>query len=215
MEKSSRLKPDLIIFTNADEQQYKKIATIAPTLTHNSWGTLQERITTLGEWLGKKQEAEDWLDQFSKREDKMWQQLQPTLKCNETASVFLFDRGRHLFVMGCIGLATSLYHSSGFQPGELIKKMIADEQGYKEITIESLPDYAGDRIFLLIPENPISKIATEELIQTTLWNNLPASKNGYVYLIDEKKWNSSDALTREKLLGALPHLLMRTPLVER
>lgn len=59
-EKSSELNPDLIIFTNADEQQYQVLSEIAPTVTHNSWGTLEERIALLGQWLGKKSEAEDW-----------------------------------------------------------------------------------------------------------------------------------------------------------
>ncbi|WP_313894067.1 AraC family transcriptional regulator [Psychrobacillus sp.] len=207
IEKSSKLNPDLIIFTNSDEKQYKKIAKIAPTVTHNSWGTLNERILTLGKWLGRKQEAEDWLAHFNHKENMMWQKLQSTLKNGETASVFVFDHGKRLFVMGSTGLPTSLYHPFGFQPGELIKKIIDEEEGYKEITIDLLGDYAGDRIFMLLSENLESRLATEELIKSPLWNNLPAVKNGYVYLVDATKWNSGDAFTREKLLGALPRLL--------
>ncbi|OAH61461.1 hypothetical protein AWH49_12700 [Domibacillus aminovorans] len=141
----------------------------------------------------------------------MWQQLQSLLKRNETASVFIFDRGRRLYVMGYTGLPTSLYHSSGFQPGELVKKIIDAEQGYKEITLDLIPDYAGDRIFLLLPENPLSKLATMELMESPLWHSLPAVKNGHAYLVDAVKWNSSDAFTREKLMGVLPRLLGQSP----
>ncbi|MEG0384381.1 MAG: AraC family transcriptional regulator [Solibacillus sp.] len=207
IDKSTKLNPDLIIFTNSDEQQYKEICKIAPTVTHNSWGTLNERILILGKMLGKEKEAENWLDDFNKKENMMWQKLQTTIKNGETASVFIFDHGARLFVMGVTGLPTSLYHPLGFQPGELIQKIIDDKKGYEEIAIDTLRDYAGDRIFMLLSENPESKLATEELMKSTLWSNLPAVKNGYVYLVDATKWNSSDAFTREKLLGALPRLL--------
>ena len=207
IEKSSILKPDLIIFTNADEQQYQKIAAIAPTVTHNSWGTLEERISILGQWLGKKQQAEDWLAHFIRKESTMWKRLQPTIQEGETASVFIFDHGRRLFVMGGTGLPSTLYHPLGFQPGELIEKIIANGLGYQEITVELLTDYAGDRIFMLLPEGMESKLATEELMNSPLWHSLPAVKSGHAYLVDGSKWNYSDAFTREKLLGVLPLLL--------
>jgi ABC-type Fe3+-hydroxamate transport system substrate-binding protein len=207
IEKSSKLKPDLIIFTNSDEQQYNKIAKIAPTVTHNSWDSLETRISTLGKWLGQRKKAEEWLTNFKNREKIMWQQLRPLLKSGETASVFIFDRGNRLFVMGSTGLPTSLYHPQGFQPVDLIQTIIDEELGYKEIPVELLNDYAGDRIFMLISENPISKLATEELMKSSLWNSLQAVKNGHVYLVDAVKWNFSDAFTREKLLGVLPRIL--------
>lgn len=176
IEKSLKLEPDLIIFTNSDEQQYKKIAKIAPTVTHNSWGTLEERISTLGQWLGKKQEAEEWLARFKLKENMMWQQLQSVLKPEETASVFIFERGKRLFVMGCTGLPTSLYHANGFQPGKLIESMITAGEGYKEISVGLLPDYAGDRIFMLLPKSLASRKATVELMNSLLWKSLPAVK---------------------------------------
>ncbi|MFY0521356.1 ABC transporter substrate-binding protein [Lysinibacillus sphaericus] len=206
-EKSSELNPDLIIFTNADEQQYRVLSEIAPTVTHNSWGTLEERISLLGQWLGKKSEAEDWLIRFKKKEDMMWQQLQITLEPDETASVFIFDRGKRLFVMGCTGLSTALYHPYGFQPNELIKNLIQSGEGYEEIPLDLLAAYAGDRIFMLLTDNLESRLATEALINSSLWKSLPAVKKGNFYLVDARKWNYSDAYTREKLLGALPRLI--------
>ncbi|WP_461615262.1 hypothetical protein [Clostridium sp. Marseille-QA1073] len=42
-----------------------------------------------------------------------------------------------------------------------------------------------------------------------MWYNLPAAKDGYVYLVDNMKWNSEDAFTREKLLEELPKILRK------
>ncbi|UZM99719.1 ABC transporter substrate-binding protein [Lysinibacillus sp. MHQ-1] len=68
MKKSSKLNPDLIIFTNNDEQQYQALSSIAPTITLNSWDSLEERILLLGQWLSQQQRAEDWLTRYKVQE---------------------------------------------------------------------------------------------------------------------------------------------------
>jgi len=207
VKKLAILRPDLIIFTNADEQKYKEISSIAPTVTLNSWGTLEDRIRILGEWLGKQEQASAWLTLFYEKENKMWDQLQPKLRRGETASVFLFDHGNRLFSMGCTGFPTSLYHPNGFCPVKRIHQAIQAGRGYEEVAMNELPTYAGDRIFILISDKQAEKLALERLIATDLWRELPAVKNGLVYFIDERKWNRSDAFTREQLLSELQRLL--------
>ncbi|AFS77465.1 ABC-type Fe3+-hydroxamate transport system, periplasmic component YbbB [Gottschalkia acidurici 9a] len=206
--KCLKLDPDLIIFTNDDEVQYKEISKIAPTVTHNSWASLENRMKTLGKWLNKQEEAEDWISRYNMRENIMWQQLQSTLRYGETASVFTFDHGKRLFVMGLKGLPSSLYHSYGFQPVDPVKKIIDDGLGYMEISLDLLSDYAGDRVFILFPEAIESRLATEELIETSLWKSLPAVRNGHAYLVNNAKWSSGDAFTRERLLEELPKILL-------
>ncbi|MNW15626.1 hypothetical protein D3C71_2141920 [compost metagenome] len=51
----------------------------------------------------------------------------------------------------------------------------------------------------------------EQLMRSPLWNSLPAVRKGQVYLLENAKWNSADALTREKLLNLLPKLLGSQP----
>ncbi len=84
---TSALDPDLIIIANSDEQEYERIASIAPTLTFNSFAALEERLRTLGAWLDKEQEAERWLATFTARNLAMWQQLSTHITAGETASV--------------------------------------------------------------------------------------------------------------------------------
>lgn len=208
LEKSSKLNPDLIIFTNNDEQQYQALSTIAPTITLNSWDSLEERILLLGQWFSQQQRAEDWLARYKTQEKTMWQQLQTVVEPGETASVVTFDHGKRLYVMGCTGLSPALFHPFGFQPHQQVKKLLQAGKGYKEILIDHLPQYAGDRIFLLLSDKPESQMATIELINSDIWKGLTAVQNNHVYLVDATKWNYSDAFTREKLLGALPRLLI-------
>jgi AraC family transcriptional regulator, transcriptional activator for feuABC-ybbA operon len=201
------LNPDLIIFANADERQYSRISKIAPTVTFNSFAPLEHRLHTLGSWLGKQREADEWLRVYHARAAAAWQRLGPLLAPGETASVFIYEHGRRLFVMGMAGFSSALYHPSGFRPAEPIQRMLDAGTGFEEIAEPDLPAYAGDRIFMLIPENPESKAAMDRMMRSPLWHSLPAVRSGRVHLVDAVTWNYADALTRELLLDALPLLM--------
>ncbi|OMC78140.1 Fe3+-hydroxamate ABC transporter substrate-binding protein [Paenibacillus odorifer] len=205
---TASLNPDLIILANSDERAYRAVSGIAPTLTFDSFASLDNRMRTLGSWLGKQREAEAWLESFTIKNAAMWQQLYTTtLQVGETASALVYDHGDHLYAMGMSGFSTALYAPCGLQPTEEIQAILDEELGFAEVDPTRLPAYAGDHIFMLIPERKDSRAAMERLLDSSLWNNLPAVRQGHVYLLDGSKWNSSDALTREKLLTLLPKLL--------
>jgi len=209
-ERSSSLSPDLIILASPDETQYRRISRIAPTVTFNSFAPLDQRLQTLGSLLDKKAEAETWLKGYNAKADAMWQQLQSTIEPGETASVFIFDHGDRLFVMGSVGLSTALYHPNGFRPVEKIQEVLDAGHGFTEISPASLPAYAGDRVFMLLHENQDSRQAANDLMNSPLWQTLPAVRRGHVYLIEAAMWNLNDALTKEKLLEVLPMLLRKS-----
>ncbi|WP_342410673.1 AraC family transcriptional regulator [Paenibacillus sp. FSL R10-2778] len=205
---TASLNPDLIILANSDERAYRAVSGIAPTLTFDSFAPLDNRMRTLGSWLGKQREAEAWLESFTIKNAAMWQQLYTTtLQVGETASALVYDHGDHLYAMGMSGFSTALYAPCGLQPTEEIQAILDEELGFAEVDPTRLPAYAGDHIFMFIPERKDSRAAMERLLDSSLWNNLPAVRQGHVYLLDGSKWNSSDALTREKLLTLLPKLL--------
>ncbi|WP_339281951.1 AraC family transcriptional regulator [Paenibacillus sp. FSL H8-0282] len=205
---TASLNPDLIILANSDERAYRAVSGIAPTLTFDSFAPLDNRMRTLGSWLGKQREAEAWLESFTIKNAAMWQQLYTTtLQVGETASALVYDHGDRLYAMGMSGFSTALYAPCGLQPTEEIQAILDEELGFAEVDPTRLPAYAGDHIFMLIPERKDSRAAMERLLDSSLWNNLPAVRQGHVYLLDGSKWNSSDALTREKLLTLLPKLL--------
>ncbi|OME76455.1 hypothetical protein BK120_28520 [Paenibacillus sp. FSL A5-0031] len=209
-EEASALAPDLIIFDHSDESLYAQMSELAPTLTYNSRGSLDERLLMLGEWFGKKKEAQQWLLHYNSSTLLMWQQLQACIRPNETASVFIYHRGKRLFVMGNIGLSSILYHPDGFRPTGKVQDILKSGRPYKEITEKTIQQYAGDRVFMMLPENEESKAAMEKLVNSPIWRNLPAVKNGFSYVLDERDWNQEDASARDKLLLLLPELLNQT-----
>jgi len=206
-QKSFTLKPDLIIMASSDEEQYDQISRIAPTLTFNSFASLDERLHTLGSWLGRRKEAASWLQRYHSKASAMWKQLESQLTPGETASVFIHEHGSKLFVMGTTGLSSALYHPHGFRAVDKINKLLQEGIGFAEITTAELPLYAGDRIFMLLSTNDESRKATMSLMESRLWQELSAVQRGHVYLIEADHWNLNDALTKEKLLDDLPELI--------
>ncbi|REK75066.1 ABC transporter substrate-binding protein [Paenibacillus paeoniae] len=209
VEKAIELDADLIIVANNDEEQYQKLSKVAPTVTFDTFATLPERMATLGELLGKEKEAQEWLEKYKQQETEMWKSLRASgVSEDETASVITFYPGNRLFIMLAAGLPQLLYSEGGFKMTEPIKSSISEGVGFVEISMEKLPEFVGDRIFVLTPESEEAKGDTKALIDSALWKGLPAVKNGYVYELPINK-ASSDATSRQLLLDELPQLLMK------
>jgi iron complex transport system substrate-binding protein len=209
LEKTLNLQPDLILIANTDEKLYEQLSKIAPTVTFDTFAPLNERLPVLGDIIGKKQEAEKWLTEYNAKAEAMWQTLQAAgMKPGEMASVFTYYPGDRLFVMARTGLSQVLYESNGFKPTAPIQKVLDANTGFEQISLEALPDYAGDRIFILTPAAEEAQKSTEEMLKSKIWLGLPAVKNNQVYTIDIIK-SGSDAITREWLLQELPKMLAK------
>ncbi|MGI2294459.1 helix-turn-helix domain-containing protein [Paenibacillus sp. GXUN7292] len=206
-QKAASLEPDLIIFSSSDERQYAQLTKIAPTITYDTFAPLEQRLLCLGEWLGKQTEAEQWLAEYRRRLSEMWQTVKKIIEPGETATVFIYHRGRRLFVMGTSGLAGLLYHPSGFEAGAAVRQMLDAGEPYREIEESDVPLYAGDRLFVLMPTIGPSCQATRELMLSNSWKKLSAVKNARVHVLEEAKWNLTDAYTREHQIRLLPELL--------
>ncbi|MFC9773966.1 helix-turn-helix domain-containing protein [Paenibacillus chitinolyticus] len=206
------LKPDLIIVSSDDESQYDTLRGIAPTLTFDSFAPLDERIGLLGTILGRRREAENWLARYEEKAAAMWSRLRASLQPEETASVFTFARDR-FFVMGTIGLSSMLYHPDGFRPAGRTCRLLDKKLSYLELLPEEIKDYAGDRIFMLLPSDAGSRRAATEFMRSPLWTELRAVRSGRCYAVEADEWNFADATTTEKFLDELPRLLGKEQIV--
>lgn len=207
LEKTLELNPDLIITGNTDEKEYEQLIKIAPTIMFDTFAPLEDRLTLLGDLLGKQQQAKDWLAQYQAKNDAMWKKLyEDVIEPGETASVFTYYPGDRLFVMARTGLSQVLYGPSGFKPVDMIQEVLDANKGFEQISMEVLSKYAGDRIFILNATAEEAQKSTTELTKSRIWLDLPAVKKGHVYYIDITK-ASSDATSREWLLEELPRIL--------
>lgn len=201
------LHPDLIILGSSDILQINKAAHVAPTVAFNTFAPLEQRLLKLGDLLGRRTAAEQWLKSYSERRDGMWQLVHEAMPHKESASVFIVDRQR-LFVMGTVGLTVTLYHDSGFQAPPRISDLLRQGISFMEINPEQLMEYGGDVIFLVLTDDTLSREQAYRLIEDDNWKKLNAVVQGKVHLVEEMEWNFGDAHTSLLLLDKLPALLI-------
>ncbi|WP_337033031.1 ABC transporter substrate-binding protein [Paenibacillus illinoisensis] len=176
MEWTVQKQPDLILLDSTNEQLYQRLSRIAPTLIYNSHANLEERMRKVGSWFGMEMDAETWIGSYHRRTEEMWSSIKPWIQLGETASVLVHHRGDRLFVMGNIGLAPFLYHPQGFTPVCKVQEALAAGRAYKEISTESISQYAGDHIFVMMPESDEAREATEKLFESEEWKGAARRK---------------------------------------
>ncbi|MHA7966273.1 ABC transporter substrate-binding protein [Paenibacillus sp. CAU 1782] len=203
------LQPDLIITASMDANEYEQLSKIAPTLVFDTFAPIKERMLLLGDILGRSSEAEAWLASYDTLTASIKEELKKVgVTGDETISVLTYYPGDRLFAMARAGLSQVLIDDLDLAPTPHIQKMIDEDKGFEELSMEVLPALAGDLIFVL---NPVSTMddavkSTEAMMKSNIWLNLPAVKAGKVYTLDIRH-SSSDASTREWLLQKMPELI--------
>lgn len=170
--------PDLIFVVN--QEQYDQVSKIAPTImipfTELS---LEERVTYLGEILDKEEEAKKALSEFKEKIGKAKETMKESGLDTLTYSIFDTSRDGRVFVYGDKwGRGGDLIYSQlNLKAPDVIQKDIIGKDQYRELSMESVMEYAGDYVILsgepgFLSDNPV-------------WNSIPAVKAGHVIPIDE------------------------------
>ena len=180
LEKIIELDPDLIIGLST-VQNLDKLKEIAPTVTF-TYGKVDylTQHLEIGKLLNKEKEAQDWINDFEKRTKAAGEEIKAAIGEDATVSV-IENFNKQLYVYGNNwGRGTEiLYQAMGLKMPEKVKEM-ALEPGYYALSLEVLPEFAGDYVIF-------SKSAdTDNSFQETdTYKNIPAVKNNRVF---EAKW---------------------------
>jgi iron complex transport system substrate-binding protein len=195
LEKIIELEPDLII-AGSWMKNLDKLSEIAPTVIY-TWGKLDylNQQLEIGKLLNKEAEAQAWIDDFSKRAGDAGQAIKAKIGEDATISV-LEAAAKEYWVFGNNWARGTeiLYQAMGLNMPEKVK---ADAlgPGYHAISLEVLPEYAGD--YIVLSRNPQEDNA---FLKSETWNNIPAVKNNRVIEIDTAATTYSDPITLEYLL---------------
>lgn len=169
--------PDLILVVN--EEKIDEFSKIAPTV-YIPFTTLnmEERITFLGEVLNKKEEAAKVLSEFKEKINNAKKQLNSKGIIDKKFSIFESNPNGGVWVYGDKwGRGGDLIYSQlGFKAPDVIQNEVIGKDQYREISIETIKDYAGDYI--------IFSGEIGELANNPVWQSIPAVKEGHVIPID-------------------------------
>jgi len=195
LESILKLEPDLII-AGSWMKNLDQIKAIAPTIVF-TWGKLDylAQQIEIGKVVNKEAEAQGWKEDFSKRAKAAGDEIKAKIGENATVSVFEYDtKDFYVFGNNWARGTEILYQAMGLGMPEPVKKD-ALGPGYYTLSLEKLPDYAGD--FIVLSKN---KAGDNTFFDTQVWKNIPAVKNNRVIEIDTEASTYSDPITLEYLL---------------
>lgn len=196
LEKLIELNPDLIITYNTDKN-IKKYEEIAPTiaLTYEKYDYLEQHIE-IGKIVGKEREARAWVEEWKQKAKAAQKKVKEAI--GEDASAMVFESyGKDMYVYGNNwGRGTEvIYQALGLK----IPKKIQEEvigTGWKAISTEVIPEYAGDYIFV----GEGASFTDNSFMETDVWKNIPAVKKGHVITFDSESFYFNDPISLEKEL---------------
>lgn len=202
------LNPDLIIMPD-NEKLYLQLEKIAPTIVLTLAMPLDQRLMKIGEVLGKEKEAKELLNSFHTKVEDSKKKLQDAGIFDKTVSIMEGGKGM-MSVVTSYGFGRGsqiIYEYLGMKGPESIRQELEagkDKDNAMDVSLEKLPDYAGDYVFRSSYEG------MEDLTSHPVWNSIPAVKEGRLIEIDFGLAYYSDIYSLDKQLDFVVESLLAT-----
>ncbi|MGE8081057.1 iron-hydroxamate ABC transporter substrate-binding protein [Peribacillus loiseleuriae] len=190
LEKIIELDPDLIIGLSTIKN-INKLSDIAPTVTY-TYGKVDylTQHLEIGKLLNKEKEAQAWVDDFKKRAQTAGEDIKAKIGADTTVSVIEnFDKQLYVFGDNWGRGTEILYQEMKLKMPEKVKEM-ALKDGYYALSLEVLPEYAGDYVIF-------SKDSDQDnsFQETDTYKNIPAVKNHHLFEVNAKEFYFNDPIT--------------------
>lgn len=192
VEKILTLKPDLIVVMY--DQEYEALSKIAPTV-HIPFNTVQnvrETITLFSDLAGTPDQGKQLLEQFEQKAQTAREVLKPLIGEHPTVGIYELVNDGSLWIFGDnAGRGGQVFYSalglSSPHPDP------AGEQTL-QLSMELLPEYAGDYMFLTVYDPENTGEAKRTLENSSIWQSLPAYQNKQIFINDYNLWYPNDPL---------------------
>lgn len=183
--------PDLIV--TLSEADYANFSKIAPTvlIPYGAY-TPEELFYYIADMVGKKAEAEAYMADFKADAEAVKEEMrgivgERTVSFVEVWPSEIYVMGSHFARGGSI-----LFDIWGLKAPEKVQTaMVEADTAYEVISLEVLPEYAGDFIFSGVLAGADSAFVNESAV----WKNLPAVQNGLVKEYEQVAFMHSDPIT--------------------
>lgn len=208
VEKVVDLDPDLIIVWTTQGADIEKLEKIAPTvaLKYDSLDN-KERLKDFAKMTDTEDKADKWLAKWDKKVAAAKTKVQKAVG-DKTVSI-MQTNGKAIYVFGDkFGRGGSIvYDELGLNATKLTKEKAIDEgPGYTSISLEKIPDFAGDYIFM----GPWQSGGDDGgMFDSAIWKNLDAVKKDHVYKIDPIGFYFSDPISLEGQLAFITDSLTK------
>jgi len=190
IEKIMALKPDLIIGLS-NTKNVDKLSKIAPTVTF-TYGKVDylTQFLEIGKLLNKEKEAKAWMDDFKQRAQQAGEEIRAKIGENATVTVAEnFDKQLYVFGNNWARGTEILYQEMKLKMPKAVEEQ-ALKPGYYAVSLEALPQFVGD--YLILSKNGDNDTS---FMETNTFKNIPAVKNGHMFVADAKAFYFNDPIT--------------------
>ena len=199
------LNPDLIVISTVQEKMYDALSEIAPTvmiqLEALNW---KEDVRALGKVFGKEDVANEWIANYEAKAKEAGDKIKAKYGDDTTYLSFLASGGQ-FFVFDGAGFGDVLYKDMGLAKPEGMPEQT--DISLPVVTYEGLAAIKADYIFAIATDEDLAQLEAN-----SIWNNLPAVKNGNVVILESSPYFNQgySPIGREKLVDEIGDMLNET-----
>ncbi|MEJ8777369.1 ABC transporter substrate-binding protein [Pseudogracilibacillus sp. ICA-222130] len=182
IEKVLSLQPDLIVVMYDDH--YEQLSEIAPTvyIPYGTTTNIEETVQLFADLTGNEEEGKAFLSKFAAKAEEGREKLKDVINENDTFGIYeLTDKG-DIWIFG----------DNAGRGGQALYNALQLEMPHKnenndqtlQLSMEVLPEYAADYMFLTTYDPENKGEALEELKASSIWQGLDATKNERIFYND-------------------------------
>lgn len=199
------LNPDLIVISTVQEKMYDALSEIAPTvmiqLEALNW---KDDVRTLAKVFNKEDVANEWIANYEAKAKDAGDKIKAKYGDDTTYLSFLASGGQ-FFVFDGAGFGDVLYKDMGLAKPEGMPEQT--DISLPVVTYEGLAAIKADYIFAIATDEDLAQLEAN-----SIWNNLPAVKNGNVVILESSPYFNQgySPIGREKLVDEIGDMLNET-----
>jgi iron complex transport system substrate-binding protein len=155
--------------TNTNGSSQTKANHTATTSNSDGQAAVQalDKFRRISEIFGKQKEAEQWITEYEKKAAEARTKIQGIVKDGETVSIVQVAN-KSIYVLAAKGGnygSPTIYQMLKLPP---TKKALNMKEGFENISLEVLPEYMGDHIFVYGSEDE----GANQILHSELWKGL-------------------------------------------
>ena len=199
------LNPDLIVISTVQEKMYDALSEIAPTvmiqLEALNW---KDDVKAFAKVFNKEDVANEWLANYEAKAKEAGEKIKAEYGEDTTYLSFLASGGQ-FFIFDGAGFGDVLYNDMGLAKPEGMPEQT--DISLPVVTYEGLAAIKADYIFAIATDEDLAQLEAN-----SIWNNLPAVKNGNVVILESSPYFNQgySPIGREKLVDEIGDMLNET-----
>jgi ABC-type Fe3+-hydroxamate transport system, periplasmic component len=202
-----KLQPDLII-VYAGTENLDQLERIAPVVAiEYGKKNYKDQMLDFGKLTNKEDEAKQWIKQWEEKISDLKPRVQEAVGDKTVSIINPYEQGLYIFGHNFGRGGEIIYGEFGLKaPAEAQKAAIDSGTGWASISLEKLPDFAGDIIFTCPWSGDTSDPSV--VYDSNLWKNLPAVKGNHVFQLNPAADTYNDPVSLDAQLEFISSSLL-------